>query len=312
MSLRKFTWVLHSSLFLSTLFCTQAFSQEQPLGWRYMRIYIVDIAGQPISGAEVIIGDISIERTDFQGMVRIESRPGLHLPAYTVIRAEGFQTRHHLLEASLRESVSIVLERINSRTLPAGKGVSVSEMSPANRKAAVQLHDQALDAIRNADYNTAEQLLRKVVELSPSTAATYNNLAVVSLRQGRLGQSAAWFEKALEVEPLNHSSMGNLGIIRRLQDRREESFQLLDRAISMGFVSPMAQYLHGLLSLEKGLWKQAVAQLRLVRPDRFAYRDLFLAAAYSRLGQEKPARKSFRKFIERNPVNFIVHIEGVH
>ena len=80
---------------------------------------------------------------------------------------------------------------------------------------------------------------------------------------------------------------------------------MLDRAVTLGFQSPLAHYYLGVLALGRGYYKQAVEELGSLDPDRFRYRDLYLSVAQRGLGKLQLARKTFREFLQRNPVEML-------
>ena len=265
-------------------------------------------AGAPIYGAVATIGDTWSEKSDYNGIVRIDSKAGLRFPVPIVVSAKGYQTRQLLLTGSRLGDLEIYLPRVESNT-PTSKGtVSVTELSPENQAASAALVKKALQALQQGDHSRAEPLLRKAIELTPSIAMLYNNLGVAVLRQGRMPEAISLFEKAHELAPRDPGTNGNLGLMRWSQRRTDESFRLLDKAVALGFSTVSAHYYLGILALARGQWKLSAEQLSRSEVDRFRYRDLFLAQALRGMGREKDALKSFQKHLSRNQVKYYAYV----
>ena len=59
----------------------------------------------------------------------------------------------------------------------------------------------------------------KAVELDPSYAATFNDLAIAYEHEGELGKARKAYEKALELEPNNAEIKQNFELFKEINDR---------------------------------------------------------------------------------------------
>jgi tetratricopeptide (TPR) repeat protein len=184
--------------------------------------------------------------------------------------------------------------------------VSARELQSDVQEKSIELQQQAAVELRSGRYEEAEKLLRRALELTPSSGAICNNIGLTYLRRHNIDEAAPWFERAVERAPYSAQTVGNLGLLRWIQGRREESFRLLDRATASGFDSPMARYLLGILYLQKMRPRDALEQLKQSSSERLPYRDLYLSVAYAQVGDEKAARKSYHEYVRKNPAPLIL------
>ena len=140
--------------------------------------------------------------------------------------------------------------------------------------AAAEFHAAGLDRLAQGDAASAEQALRKAVELAPdlpeyhkslgnalrmlgrpdeaSVAYTralqldpaylpaYNNLGLVQFEQGAFAEAEANLRKALELDPTDSQVMTNLGVAIFLQGRTDEAIALHRRALAIEESDPLA------------------------------------------------------------------------
>ena len=271
-------------------------------------VLVRDSEGIPIRGAVATINQFWSEKSDHNGMVRVDSRAGMRFPITIVVSARGYQTRQLLLTNTRLEGLEVYLPKLASNTPTSERTVSVTELSPQNQATSAGLQDKALQALQQQEYGIAEALLLKAIELTPSVGMLYNNLGVAILRQGRIPEAITWLEMAHELAPYDPGTNGNLGLLYWMHGRRDESYRLLEKAVELGFSTQSAHYYLGILALERQQWKLSTEQLSRADGDRFRYRDLFLAQALRGMGREKEAQNSFQKHTSRNPVRYYIYV----
>jgi Tfp pilus assembly protein PilF len=269
---------------------------------RPLLLNIKDGAGFPIPNAAAIIAELATETTDAQGTVRIEVKPPIRLPLMVTVQASGFRTRQVMLDGFDSRGTDIYLERIAPEAPSDGRTVSVGELSAEDRTAVRKLEEEAVRALQARDSARAETLLRSAVARNPSSSATWVNLGIALLGLRRAEEATTAFEKAFHLTPYDRAACGNLGLMRCAVSRMDECYDLLDRAIALGFASAIAHYALGVLALERGHFKQSAEALATVDARRFRHRDLFLSIAQRGMGQHKASRSSFREYLRRNPV----------
>jgi Tfp pilus assembly protein PilF len=273
--------------------------------WREIRLYVKDSSGQGIADAHVSFDGIREERTDREGMARLEWSPAIRFPLLVQVQARGFSRRLHIVESPDSYTAVIHLVPLSSQLPTGSQTVSATELAPASRQLASQLHRQALDALSRSDYKTAERLLFQALDLAPNSVTIHNNLGVVYLRQADYERASRHFTRAVDMAPEDPNSLGRLGLVRWLQGDFDQSFLLLDKAIGRGFDNPAAHYFFGILALQRGLCKQAAKHFSRLDERRFRHRDLFLAIALTRIGKREAASKAFQRFRVANPAPFV-------
>jgi Flp pilus assembly protein TadD len=82
-------------------------------------------------------------------------------------------------------------------------------------------------------YADIEKLYRTTLERNPACWLAYNNLGVVYLHQGRLGEAAGYFIKSLEFKPDYSLAHNNLGIALEQTGRMDEAIIHFRKAIDI-------------------------------------------------------------------------------
>jgi hypothetical protein len=298
-------------LVLTGIFILAAASAQQPqrtvrqpdLSPRSLWITVRDRQGHPIPGAVALAGNVPTDPSGKDGVLRIDWRPDTRFPVVVEVRVAGFKSRSELIDNATRTTLEVTLEPTETR--PGGTSVSLEELSGERQAGGRQLREEVRRALDRGDNARAEALLLGLAARNPSDPDAFNQLGMAVLRQGRMEQASLWFEKAYGLSGARTFPAANLGMIRWFQNRRDESYRFLEEAIGHGFSSPSAHYTFGLLSLERGRWRQGAEQLAQSSPERFPYRDLFLSVALGAGGHRRQAAKSLREFLKRRPVGLV-------
>jgi Tfp pilus assembly protein PilF len=72
---------------------------------------------------------------------------------------------------------------------------------PKDHKDTIKLYARAHSVLTQQQFETAEQLLRQVIEALPESARTYGDLANALQRQGRLEEARSLYEQGLALDP---------------------------------------------------------------------------------------------------------------
>ena len=72
---------------------------------------------------------------------------------------------------------------------------------------------RAEDALEDMRLDTAERLLREVLDLAPEVKEAYNNLAVVCLKRGDFAQATTLLEAALRIDPMYMYARSSLAML---------------------------------------------------------------------------------------------------
>jgi Flp pilus assembly protein TadD len=101
----------------------------------------------------------------------------------------------------------------------AGMAVSATLAQAADRKAAVEQVAFGIDAAKNKLWREATYRWERAVELDPTYAAAYNNLAIAYETAGDFQKAKAAYEKAIELDPKNVYIKQNFDLFKEINDR---------------------------------------------------------------------------------------------
>ena len=76
-----------------------------------------------------------------------------------------------------------------------------------------------IDVAQRGLWREAIYRWQRAVEIDPSYAAAYNNLAVAYEREGQLDKARQAYEKALEIDPNNVQIRQNYELFKEINDR---------------------------------------------------------------------------------------------
>jgi len=90
-------------------------------------------------------------------------------------------------------------------------------------------YKQAVKAVKNEDYATAAELLRKVVDDSPQNADAWNYMGYSLRNLGQFDEALAAYEKALAIDPQHKGALEYLGELYLQTDQPEKAKEMLQR-----------------------------------------------------------------------------------
>jgi hypothetical protein len=270
---------------------------------RDIQVTVKDCNGFAIEGA-VVSAENTEGITDSRGTASISC--GSQRSVFTVIeaRAAGYRTARVPFQFDSTFHFEVRLEKENPAVRPAAKTISARELSGDARAKSFDLQKQAGDALARGDYASAESLLLRAFDLTPSSASILNNLGVAAARRNNLDAAETWFEKAIQADPHKAEAIGNLALVRWKQHRSEESYNLLSKAASMKYETNPGNYIMGTVCMEKGLYREAVYHLKKVAMDQFPLRDLYLSLALYNCGKVKAAAQAHNYYLRHRHVPF--------
>lgn len=158
-------------------------------------------------------------------------------------------------------------------------------------------------AQQQRDFNEAEAMWRKAIEVDPQLARAYSNLGVLLMEQQRDAEAEEMCRKAIEVDPQLAQAYTNLGVLLKGQERDAEAEAMWYKAIE---VDPQQALAHNNLGgLLKGQKRYAEAEVMVrkaikVEPQKAdGYHNLgVLLKALQRYDE---AEAMYRKAIEIDP-----------
>ena len=97
--------------------------------------------------------------------------------------------------------------------------LSASGALADNRSAAKEQVDFGIKVAQNGLWREAQYRWERAVELDPSYAEAWNNLAIAYEHEGELDKARAAYEKAVELEPGNSFIKQNYELFKEINDR---------------------------------------------------------------------------------------------
>ena len=126
-------------------------------------------------------------------------------------------------------------------------------------------YDTAILADKAGKYDTAEALLRGVIERQPSYHHAYNALGYSFAERGvRLDEAKALIQKALELAPNDPFILDSLGWVEFQQGRKTEALAILEKAYGLRNDVDIAAHLGEVLwqlgekTRARAIWQQAL------------------------------------------------------
>jgi Tetratricopeptide repeat len=128
--------------------------------------------------------------------------------------------------ASLRNG-GAVMRPAQPISLPAAAEAAVTRPAvdsiASGRLRARALVDEGLTAARDRDFQEANRLLTKALELDPADADAWNGLGVVMIRQGEVTRGVGALRRALRLQPSHAEAHRNLAVALDGQGRCREA-----------------------------------------------------------------------------------------
>ncbi len=142
------------------------------------------------------------------------------------------------------------------------------------------------------DFPSAEDYLRRSIELNPQNALAHGWYGEMAATMGRKEEAIAEAEKAIECDPLFSLIHSLLGVVLAMTGEVEAGREQLDKAISMNPDQPMPYLFQGLIYLIKpSLPQRAVDFLQKSAESGMTFAIGWLGAAYALAGQRDKAFK---------------------
>ena len=122
----------------------------------------------------------------------------------------------------------------------------------------------ALGAIKHRfewDWPGAEREFKRAIELNPNYATAYHWYALYLVSMGRLDEALATGERGHELDPLSLIVNTGFGRVFYCARRHDEAIERLSKTLELDPNFPVAHYWRGLAYEQKGMHKEAIADL---------------------------------------------------
>jgi len=113
---------------------------------------------------------------------------------------------------------------------------------------------------------------RNILEYSPDSSDTYNNMGNLYAVEGRYDEAIEAYEKAIEISPRSYKAYANLGNTLRVAGQKEKALAMLKKSIEIQPIYALGHYKLSVAYYDLGRFKPAVIHhdeaIRLgIRPD---------------------------------------------
>ena len=187
-------------------------------------------ADPTLTAAGFALGRLHLARRDLEASQRLLERAARQQPKARSIHA--FLARVYRLQNKEAEASRAA---VTARRVVADVAVRdpvLGEMLDAAVSTA-QYSSRALQAEAAGDYQNAESLYRRAIEIRPTDATLRYNFGNVLLLQGRSPEAEEQYRMTLELQPGDVKCRVNLGSALAIQDRFEEAMQEYRKALEL-------------------------------------------------------------------------------
>jgi tetratricopeptide (TPR) repeat protein len=197
-----------------------------------------------------------------------------HLPA----------TRRPDVESLRSVAADAVGQSLACTIRPASKTSAVTAL-PEGAKPE-ELRKAALKALEERDFQTASELLKRVVEHEPASTDAWDDLGRAYAGLGRHNEATAAFQKQVAANAFHKRAYNDLGAELRQQGKYEEALAAYAKQLGNNPVDHTASRNHALLLLQLKKQKEALAELEALTaaPPEDPELELALAQLYASTG----------------------------
>lgn len=275
---------------LLALFTATGLAQSNTL-----EVQCLDSEGKPLQDVQVLLqgigsGEVVAEKSNKRGSARFEK---LRDDVYRVMgRVEGFDPTYREflhLQGGKKETVQLSFSPGDSQ-----KRLYFEDQSQLERSN--QLLYEGAQALRNRKFEEAESKLKESLEINPSNPDTRQNLALLYLQTGRIGEAEVHLRRSAELLKV-FLAISEAESAEQLRLRYEETLRLLDSLPILELESQASAAMEQ-QNYELAISKyQEMIQLDASNPNLYYN----LALAQARAEQLEAARASVEKAIAMKP-----------
>jgi len=181
------------------------------------------------------------------------------------------------------------------------------QLSPADAKLHYNL-SLALDKL--SDQIAEREELMKAVQLDPNLSVAQNQLGLIALNSGKLGEAELRLKKALAINPEYPEAKSNLGVLYSRQGKTDDAEKLFLQAIQEDPKYAKAYVNLGLIRAQGGALAEAEQLFRTAIQLDPGNADAFTALGMlqAKTGRGQDAVKIFRKAVSLNPTSADAHL----
>ena len=197
------------------------------------------------------------------------------------------------------------LKRLISALFLIGVGLTAAKAQPRkqtakNYESAAQELNAAAEAVKNADFSQASNILKKIIAAEPKNAAAQTLAGVVAERQNDLASAEKYFANAARLQPNLPETRNNYGAILFRLGRANEAAKEFDASLRANPNQPSAQanlaqiYFARGTSADLHLAEKLFEKVFAAAPDVEVARALVVISL--RLGEKQQAQQNFQRY----------------
>lgn len=158
-----------------------------------------------------------------------------------------------------------------------------------------------VDTYYHWNWSSAEQRMRRAIELDPNYSAAHQWYGNLLAARGRFAEAERAMRRAVELDPLSLIAHTGIGWVFLLANQNERAIQQLESTLKLDPNFQMARYWLGVALDQQGRPAEAVATLQraLERANNCAIVNAALARAHAAAGDARAARAMLDELLER-------------
>lgn len=215
-------------------------------------------------------------------------------------RREGFDLVNGHVNLFVRNKVDV---SVNGSTYGAGSFVIDFEPQGGSLRPGMRLSEEAIMArfynnrateyLLQRNYNHAYAYYRAALQLAPTYAPAYNNLAQLYTRTGYYQSAETLLRQAMTLGEVTYAQLSAMQRVLTAQGRTGEAQLYADQLARRQHEDPYYWLARGIKAVEGGQWRDAISALERAEKLTTGFEEIhyYLGVAYSRNGQPDAANK---------------------
>jgi Flp pilus assembly protein TadD len=167
---------------------------------------------------------------------------------------------------------------------------------PDERGLAHYYNNKGVDELGKGNYDGAEQLLNKALEIDPTTVGVWINLGAAKAQAKQLKEAEKYYRKALDLEPRNQAAMSNLASLCEVMGRSQEAKRLQTKIRQFREKNPYHHFNLGQQAYDAGRYQESVVHYKKALKLKPGEHNFYfaLSRSFSQLGQVLDAENSLQ------------------
>jgi len=283
-----------------------------------LRGKVIDEAGKPVAGAEVVLEFVGDLKQSYKvvtsgngewvktGMI---ATPGSWTITVTSGKKTGVLPGARTKIGEMTRVADITISETAASVSKAPAGMSPEEIAKRNKRQEElqKLFDATNVAFDAGNYDEALVKLQGIIKEIEKCAASYAKMGDVYLKKNDTKEAEAAYLKAIEIDPAQASSYAALATIYNEQKKFDEATKMSAKATELmgasGGTDPTAIFNQGVIFWNQGKAAEAKAEWeKAIKLDpKMAEAHYWLGMANLNLGKIPDAKVAFNEYLKLAP-----------